>query len=572
MHAYSWHAHTYELTVSAGGMTQLGVLVAVSNEQLPEKCTQHFLPNVQAALEDDDVTDGVDGVKKEEEGVSVDVVIESIEEAAVEPAAGMSAPSVLPATNTIQQQVATPAVEPASLASAQAAVKETDTKEQLGSVSAAACEELAGIVAERSSSVTTDTHVKHDSTAEAEQSAAADKHAEADGQPSASEPASSACASSREGVKAASAPVTPATAAAEQNLTAPDAKAAAFAAMGSASALHRPSSAPTRRLKRKSSPAPASPEQASPEDSTAPAPARRVSPDSAPVCIPLGKAAELKGSPPAKRARRSPPEPARAAPAAAGPRAAATTPAAQARAAKLSKRAKEPSKLQLDTAQRRRRARSRAPVDAKQCSASLPQQPESARAPAQPQGLNGLHAQASPADEQAPSMVPPAQEQQASGVSSAEARLAQPVQVTQLAEQPTHEAAGQPAVVALNTGPAASSAGKRGTGPMAYLLDKPRAASPTVTAITAPRPTAAMDHRLSRLTDSSQDSVLTGVTQKGEESPEAMQERRQLQKQQEQDRKARVHQKVLKQVVPLKRHGSTSRHRVDRDLPNAVLL
>ena len=463
------------------------------------------------------------------------------------------------------------------------------------------------MVAEHPSSVTAAAHVKDDSTAEAEQSAVADEHAGADGQPSASNPASSArapiAASSRAGVKAASAPVTPATAAAEQDLTAPDAKAAAFAAMGSASALHRPFSAPTRRLERRSSPAPTSAQQASPEDSTAPAPApakeapakevppkgspastpaKRRSPGNTPVYIPLRKAAELNGgiSSLAKRARHSPCEAAQVAPAAAGPGAAATTPAAQARAAKLSKRMKEPSKLQLDKAHRRRQARSRAPPDAKQSSASPPQQPETARAPAQlseqsaqPQGLDGLHAHASPADEQAPSMVLPELEQQASGIPSAELRAAQHVQATESAKQPSHEAAEQPAVVPSKPAPEASLAGKRGTGPMAYPLDKPRAASPTVTAITAPRPLAAMDHRPSRLMDSSQDSVLTGALQKGEESPEAMQERRQLQKQQEQDRKAREHQKVLKQVVPLTCHGSAaSRQCVKRDLSNPVAL
>ena len=86
---------------------------------------------------------------------------------------------------------------------------------------------------------------------------------------------------------------------------------------------------------------------------------------------------------------------------------------------------------------------------------------------------------------------------------------------------------------------------------MAYLLDRPKAPSPKVTAITAPRPVAATEHRLSRLTDSSQESAVTGVTPKVEESPEAAEERRQLQKQQEQDRKAREHQKVLKQVSSL---------------------
>ena len=411
---------------------------------------------------------------------------------------------------------------------------------------------------------TASAHVRDCSTAEAEQAAAAKENAQADAQadsqPLASEPASSVpapvpAAAASAAVKAASAPVTPATAGAEQDLEAPDAKAAAFAAAGSAAAAPRPSSAPTRRLERKGSPAPTPTEQASskdspaltkpasPENSSAPAPAkgaspkgspastprRRLSPGSTPVFIPLGKAAEQNGGPsPPKRAKQSPPEPvaAASAPAGAGPRGAAATPAAQARAAKLTKRTKEPAKLQLDSVHRRRLTRAGATAGAKQSSASPPQQHELAQAPAQQMA------------------APPAQPGKA--------------------EQPAHEAAGsaptrppavaaaedkpeQAAVVAAKTMPLE----KRGSGPMAHLLDKPKAPSPKVTAITAPRPIAAPEHRLSRLTDSSQESALTGLTPKVEESPEAVEERRQLQQQQEQERKAREHQKVLKQVPSL---------------------
>ena len=405
------------------------------------------------------------------------------------------------------------------------------------------------------SPVSASAHGQDSSSAEAEQAAAVNEHAETNGQPSADKPASSAPATvpaaSGASVKAASAPVTPATAGAEQDLEALDAKAAAFAAVGSASAAHRPSSAPTLRRDRRSSPAPTPTEQApskgspaptkpaSPEDSSAPAPAkgaspkgspastpkRRLSPGSTPVLIPLGKAAEQNGGPsPLKRARQSPPEPAAAAaaPAAAGPRAAAATPAAQARVAKLTKRAKEPSKLQLDSVHRRRLTRAGAPTGAKQSSASPPQQPDLAQAPAQP---------------------------------------AEPSAQPREADDPAHKAAGSapsgsPAVAAAEDRPElapvvaapAVHVEKRGNGPMANLLDKPKAPSPRVTAITAPRPVAATEHRLSRLTDSSQESALTGVTPKVEESPEAVEERRQLQKQQEQDRKAIQHQKVLKQV------------------------
>ena len=593
---------------------------------------------MQAAMEDEDLTEAMDGDLKEEEGVSVEIDTEVAAEVGVEPLIGMSASSAHPAADTEKQHLAEAAAEPASLAFAIGVVEETDAEEQTRPDSRAAAignkplHSIAELPAKPASQPLLSAQAMNNNTANAEQGAVADEHAEADGQsaaiksdPSAPVPAPaqglgtltehqdllrSVPANAKADVKAASAPVTPAPTAAEQSLEAPAANAAAFAAMGSTSALHRPSSAPTRRLARKSSPvstpseraackggtalmkqtspegscAPAPAKEASPKGSPASTPKRRLSPESTPVYIPLGKAAEPNGGiSPVKRARPSPSEPATAAPtlAAAGPKSAATTPAAQARAAKLTKRAKAPSKLQLDGVQQRRLTRSAAPAGAKQSSVSPPQQPDLARAPEQraepsmqPQALNGLTKNLSPADELTPSVELIQPEHHAS---AAETRAEQLYQATKEAEPPAQEAsrsalpgppmtepagtrAAQPLGVAAKAVPVTSSAEKRGSGPMAYLMDRPKAPSPRVTAIAAPRPVAAADHRLSRLTDSSQESALTDVTPKVEESPEAVEERRQLQKQQELERKAREHQKVLKQVPSLGFPGLAREH------------
>ena len=580
-------------------------------------------------MEDENLAEAVNGVPIEEEGVSVELYAEVAVEAAVESSSGKSAPSVHPVANTEEQHLAEAAAEPASLASANGAAEEMDAEEQAVPDSRAAAtgeKPLPGIAvpsAKPASQLVSAAQARDSNNANADQGASGDKHAEAYGQSSAIKPAHLAPAPvpeqgtdtsteqpdllrrapaiAKAAVKAASAPVTPATAAAEQSLEAPAVNAAAFAAIGSTSAMHRASSAPTRRLARKSSPvsrpseqldpvgSPSLTKQASPEGSCAPAPAKEASPKGSPastpkrrlspestVYIPLGKAAEVKGEiSPAKRARLSPVDSAAratAAPAlaAAGPGAAARTPAAQARAAKLTKRTKAPSKLQLDGVRQRRLTRSAAPAGAKQLSMSPPQHPDLAHAPGQladpstqPHALNGLTEKLSQADKQTLGTDAAQVEQHAAAAGTNAER---PVQKRTEVEQAAHETPRSSAPPTTTTAvvgerqlpaaaakavPATSSAEERGGRPMAYLMDRPKAPSPKVTAIAAPRPVAATDHRLSRLTDSSQESALTDVTPKVEESPEAVEERRQVQKQQEQAKRAREHQRVFKQVISL---------------------
>ena len=469
------------------------------------------------------------GVLNDEREHLIDVDSDDATEVIVEQQTGMPAPSVLPQIRSQQQELASAAADPApSPASAPAAIKRPDIGEQTGP------SPIQGQV-ESTAKATGQPSVSSPAASEP-----APVHEQlkvtADEQPDLS---SSMPAHPRTDIKAASAPVTPAHTASEQDLQAPNASAAAFAALGRASSVpRRPASAPTKKLQRKHSPAPAPDGQATGKESS-PVPAMQVSPHETlastakevspkgrpassprkrqpppvtPSHIPSGKVAELgsESSPSAKRARQSPPEPAAAAPfvEAAGAKAAAASPAARAKAARLRKRAKEPSKLQLNSVPRRRLTRSGA--GAGQSSASPP-----AESAAQLRDANSLPADMSPMSEQAPgSMLQP--EQRAPAAQAAGAGAEEPLQATVPTERPAREAAGskaaQPPVLAVK-------AEKRGAGPMAYLLDKQKTSSPRVTAIAAPRPAAATDLKLSRLTDSSQESVLTGVTPRRRRAP-----------------------------------------------------
>ena len=82
---------------------------------------------------------------------------------------------------------------------------------------------------------------------------------------------------------------------------------------------------------------------------------------------------------------------------------------------------------------------------------------------------------------------------------------------------------------------------------MAFLLGRPKALSPKVTAITAPRPVAATNHRLSNVTDLKEESELTldHMLPPAEDSIETAEEQR---KAREQHRKAKEQQKMLKEV------------------------
>ena len=71
---------------------------------------------MQAAMEDEDLTEAMDGDLKEEEGVSVEIDTEVAAEVGVEPLIGMSASSAHPAADTDKQHLAEAAAEPASLA------------------------------------------------------------------------------------------------------------------------------------------------------------------------------------------------------------------------------------------------------------------------------------------------------------------------------------------------------------------------------------------------------------------------------------------------------------------------
>jgi len=342
-------------------------------------------------------------------------------------------------------------------------------------------------------------------------------------------------------IKAASAPVTPASPPAAKVLEAPDAK-AAFAAAGGPTVPGRPRSAPTQRAP----PSKRASLQSSPTSS----------PAGSPVYIPLGKAAKLSedSSPRASCARLHPTgsaeEPASAP--------AASVATGKGKAGKPSKRSGVPATLQLNNVRERRPTRLSASAGAKHSSESPPQQPDLSQAPTElaetslkQEALSSPIANGSPASQQIPGVTPGQaaeikEEQSNEAVKEAQQPARMTASSAPAASHAVKAAGSGPKPPLILSAPAAASAEKRG-GPMAFLLGRPKALSPKVTAITAPRPVAATTHRLSNLTDLKEKSELTldHMLLNAEDSFETAEEQR---KAREQHRKAKEQQKMLKEV------------------------